>query len=297
MTNYPSKCLICRCFTHLAFACQQYQRENPQKPVETVNRVKSHTPTSIVPKPNTLLTPISKTEPTQPTIVKPLRQQSIPSDKTLPALAQPYKQPTTSLATTFDPQTQPKAEIPFLSLNGEPQPIIRIASQPQPTKKPQTSTGSKQKMQITDTQSTQNIPTEPMPVENTKRIGSPSSLSNCHAQKHHKTLSSGPPRKIARKTTKSLSLYRAQRTKRPKIQLTKDLLAGLPMTDTLFTFKNLLRFQHNETTTIPNPYPPSMTDLSEFTSMEDEDKYSQHSPNSSEALKSIGHILPINLFE
>jgi hypothetical protein len=52
--NYPSMCSICRCFTQLAFACPQYRRENPQKPVETENQMKPHTPISIVPKHNTL---------------------------------------------------------------------------------------------------------------------------------------------------------------------------------------------------------------------------------------------------
>jgi hypothetical protein len=68
------------------------------------------------------------------------------------------------------------------------------------------------------------------------------------------------------------------------------------MNDTLFTFQKLLCHQHDNTTTIPNPSTPTTSDQSEFTSMEEEDKYSLHTDDTPESPSSIGAVLPVNLF-
>jgi hypothetical protein len=82
-----------------------------------------------------------------------------------------------------------------------------------------------------------------------------------------------------------------------KARLTKDILEALPMTDSLFTFCQLLCAQHTASASIADPYPASNTDMSEFTLMEDNADYSQKTMSIPESPISLSNILPMNLFD
>jgi hypothetical protein len=96
---------------------------------------------------------------------------------------------------------------------------------------------------------------------------------------------------------RSIHLQKHKKTKMQKTRLTKDILASLSFTDSLFTFKKLFRAQHTTSTAIANPYPSSSTDNLAFISMEDEANYSQQTPTEPDSPQSLSRTLPINLFD
>jgi hypothetical protein len=117
---------------------------------------------------------------------------------------------------------------------------------------------------------------------------------------HNISTPAAPTSSIRISTRKALKLSSPQKHKRARLykpRLTKDTLARLPISDSLFTFRKLLKYQHNSTTRIPNPYTPSVTDNSEYTSMGADDDPSASTSESSEAPPSTGPSLPDNLYE
>jgi hypothetical protein len=100
-----------------------------------------------------------------------------------------------------------------------------------------------------------------------------------------------------RKTTRSYSPKHTKLVRCTKLKLNKDVLAAIPMSDSFFTFRKLLRHQHDQKTALPNPYTPSVTDTLEFTSMEEDEAFSHPTHSTSSSPKSLSHILPVNLFD